>query len=49
VAYGLLYEGRLRAFENRILRRIVGPRGMRVGSGEGSIVSTFIVGTVHLI
>ena len=29
-------ECRLRVFENRILRRIFGPRGMRMGSGEGS-------------
>ena len=42
-------ESRLRVFENRILRRISGPRGMRMGSGEGSTMRNFIVCTVHLI
>ena len=35
-------ESRLRVFENRILRRIM-------GSGEGSTMRNFIVCTVHLI
>ena len=42
-------ESRLRVFENRILRRIFGPRGMRMGSGEGSTMRNFIVCTVNLI
>jgi len=42
-------EYKLRVFENRILRRIFGPIGMRVGSGEGSTIRNFIVCTVQLI
>jgi hypothetical protein len=42
-------ERRLRVFENRILRDYLGPRGMRMGSGEGFTVRNFIVFTVHLI
>ena len=34
-------------FEN--LPKYFGPRGMRMGSGEDSIVNNFIVCTVHLI
>ena len=39
-------EYRLRAFKNRILRRIFGPK--RDASGEGSTMRNFIVCTVHL-
>ena len=42
-------ECRLRVFENRILGEYLGPRGMRMGSGEGSTMRNFIVCTVHLI
>ena len=38
-------ECRLRVFENRIL----GPRGMRMGSGEGYTTRNFIVCSIHLI
>ena len=38
-------ECRLRVFENGNL----GPRGMRIGIGEGSTMRNFIVCTVHLI
>ena len=46
-----LREGRrLRVFENRILRRIFGPKkDGKMGTGEGSIMRNFIVCTVHLI
>ena len=40
---------RLRVFENRILRRIFGSKGTRMGSEEGSTMRNFIVCTVHLI
>ena len=36
-------ECRLRVFENRILRRIFGIRGIRVGNGKGSTMRNFIV------
>ena len=42
-------ECRLRVFENRILKRILGPRRMRMGSGESSTMRNFIVCTVCLI
>ena len=42
-------ESRLRVFENRILVEYLGPRGMRMGNGEGSTMRSFIVRTVHLI
>ena len=42
-------ECRLRVFENRILRRIFGPKRDENGSGEGSKMRNFIVCTVHLI
>ena len=43
-------EFKLREFENRIMRReYLGPRGMRMGNGEGSAMRNFIVCTVHLI
>ena len=38
-------ECRLRVFENRVLR----PKRMRMGNGEGSIIRNFIVCTVRLI
>jgi hypothetical protein len=38
-------ECRLRVFENRILKS----RGMRMGSGKGSIMTNLIVCTVNLI
>jgi len=40
---------RLGVFENRIRGEYVGPRGMRMGSGEGSTMRIFIVCTVHPI
>ena len=40
-------ERRIKVFENRILRRIFGPK--RMGSGEGSTMRHFIVCAVHLI
>ena len=42
-------ECRLRVFEKRILSEYLGPRGMRMGSGEGYTMRNFIVCTVHLI
>jgi len=42
-------ERRLGLFENRVLREYLGPKGMRMGSGEGSTMKNFIVCTVHLI
>ena len=39
----------LRVFENRILRRVFGPKRMRMGSGEGSTMRNFIVCIVHLM
>ena len=45
----LMKERRLRAFENRILRRNLGLRRMKMVSGEGSTMRNFIVCTVHLI
>jgi len=41
-------QSRLRVFENRIMRRIFGPKGIRMGSEEGSAMRNFIVCTVHL-
>jgi hypothetical protein len=38
-----------RIFDNRILRGTFGPRGMRMGSGEGSTKRNFIVCSVHQI
>jgi len=40
-------EHRLRVFENRVLKRIFGPK--RMGSGEDSTMRNFIVCTVHII
>ena len=40
-------ERRLRVFENRILRRIFGPKSDK--SAEGFIMRNIIVSTVHLI
>ena len=42
-------ESRLRVFENRILCEYLGPKGMRMGSGEGNTMRNFIVCTIHLI
>ena len=42
-------ECRLRVFEKRIMRRIFGPRRMRMVSEEGSTMRNFILCTVHLI
>jgi len=43
-------ERRLRAFENRVLRRIFGPKGDEViGSGENNIMRSLIVCTAHSI
>jgi hypothetical protein len=42
-------DSRLKVFENRILRRIFGPKRDENGSGEGSTMRNFIVFTVHLI
>ena len=36
-------EYRLRIFRNKILRRIFGPKGLVVGSGEGSTIRNFII------
>ena len=36
-------ESRLRVFENRILRRIFGPKREGMGSGEGSTMRNFII------
>jgi hypothetical protein len=40
---------RLMGFKNRILRQTFGPRGIQMGSGEGSTRRNFIVCTVHLM
>jgi len=42
-------ESRLRVFENRILRRIFGPKRDDNGKRRDSTVKNFIVCTVHLI
>ena len=42
-------ERRLTVFEKRNLRRIFGPKVVRKGSGESSIMGKVIVCTVHLI
>jgi len=43
-------ERRLRVFENRVLRRIFGPRRDEVpGSGENYIMSSLMVSTPHQI
>ena len=44
-----LREGRrLRVFENRIQRRISGPKGMRKGKREDFTMRNYIVCIVHL-
>ena len=40
---------RLRVFENRSLKRIFGPRGIWMVSGEDSTMRNFILCTVHQI
>jgi hypothetical protein len=45
LCHTLREDWRLRVFENRIL----GPGGMRMGSGKSSTVRNIIVSTVHLI
>ena len=42
-------KSRLGVFENRILRRIFGPKRDENVCGEGSTMRNFIVCTVHLI
>jgi hypothetical protein len=42
-------EHRLRVFENRILRRIFGPKQDENGEWRSSTMRNFIVCTVHLI
>jgi hypothetical protein len=42
-------ERRLTVLENRILKRISGPRGMPIESEESFTVKISIVFTVHLI
>ena len=42
-------ESRLIVFENRILRRIFGPKRDENGSGKGSTMRNLINCTVHLI
>ena len=42
-------ESRLKVLENRILRRIFGPKRDEKGSGEGFTMRNFIVCTVRLI
>ena len=46
-SFTLRKERKLRVFENRILRRIFGPKSE--GSGEGSTMRNFIAFNVHLI
>ena len=48
-SFTLREECRLRVFENRILRRIFGPKRDENGNEEGSTMMNFIVCTVHLI
>jgi hypothetical protein len=39
---------RLRVFENRVLRKKIGPKGDEVtGSGENYIMKSFIIYTLH--
>jgi len=43
-------EGRLRMFENRVLRRILGLRGMRKhGSGENYIMRSLMICTHQIM
>ena len=49
ISLTLREEFRLTVFEKSILRQIFGPKGMRMGSGEGSKMRNFIVFAVHLI
>jgi hypothetical protein len=43
-------ECRLRVFENRVLRRIFGPKRDEVtGNGENYIMSSLMISTPHLI
>jgi hypothetical protein len=47
-------ERNLMVIENRMLRRIfgseyLGPKGLRMGSGEGFTIRNLVVCTVHLI
>ena len=49
LSLALKEEFRLRVFKNRILRRIFGPRGMRMGSEEDFAMRNLRVCTVHLI
>jgi hypothetical protein len=43
----IIEERRQKVLENRTLRRIFGPRGMRMESGEGFTTRNFIVCSVH--
>ena len=45
----LIEESRLRAFENRILRRIFWPKRDKNGEWRRLLMGNFIVCTVHLI
>jgi hypothetical protein len=42
-------EPRLRVFENRVLRRIFGPKRDQAGSGENYIIKSLMVRTAHPI
>ena len=45
----LMEERRVRVFENKMLRRIFVPRGMRKENGEDATMRNFVVCTVRLI
>jgi hypothetical protein len=50
VSVTLREEHRLRVFENRVLRRILGPKGRKWGeTGEDCIMRGFITCTLHQI
>jgi hypothetical protein len=42
-------EHRLRVFENRVLRRIFGPKGRKTDHGENYIMMSFRTCNLHLI
>jgi hypothetical protein len=42
-------EHRLRVFENRVLRKVLGPKRYEVTSGEDYIMKSFMIRTAHQI
>jgi hypothetical protein len=42
-------EHRLRVFENRVLRKVLGPKRYGVTSGEGYIMKSFTISTHQIL